>query len=114
MNTLTQTAARPLNGAELIAAERAAQESREGYNPAHDDEHDDRSLLLAGITYAVLEANGDVGAAEQWWPWPLREFNPKDPMRNLVRAGALIAAEIDRLQRAAVKQPAVHCNSEEK
>jgi hypothetical protein len=36
--------------------------------------------------------------AWQWWPWSFEWWKPKDRIRNLVRAGALIAAEIDRLQ----------------
>ena len=33
------------------------------------------------------------------WPWSDKWWKPKDKIRDLVRAGALIAAEIDRLQR---------------
>lgn len=36
---------------------------------------------------------------EGFWPWPEASWNPSvDPVRNLVKAGQLIAAEIDRLQ----------------
>ena len=34
------------------------------------------------------------------WPWDEGDWNPQDPERDLVKAGALIAAELDRLQRA--------------
>jgi hypothetical protein len=34
-----------------------------------------------------------------YWPWEWSFWKPRDPVRNLVIAGALIAAEIDRLQR---------------
>jgi hypothetical protein len=34
------------------------------------------------------------------WPWDEKWWKPStNPIRNLVKAGALIAAEIDRLQR---------------
>jgi len=34
------------------------------------------------------------------WPWEASWWKPSDdPIRNLAKAGALIAAEIDRLQR---------------
>jgi hypothetical protein len=37
-----------------------------------------------------------------FWPWDQDWWKPSpDPIRNLVKAGALIAAEIDRLQRLA-------------
>ena len=35
----------------------------------------------------------------RWWPWSLDWWKPKDPRRDLVRAGALIVAEIERLDR---------------
>ena len=36
------------------------------------------------------------------WPWSDKWWKPSDdPVRNLVKAGALLAAEIDRLQRGA-------------
>lgn len=35
------------------------------------------------------------------WPWDADAWKPtQDPIRQLVKAGALIAAEIDRRQRA--------------
>lgn len=36
------------------------------------------------------------------WPFPDFWKQSEDPIRNLVKAGALIAAEIDRLQRCAM------------
>jgi hypothetical protein len=35
------------------------------------------------------------------WPWSREWWQPKDRRRDLVRAGALIVAEIERLDRAA-------------
>lgn len=93
-----------LAGAGLIAAERRRQVEAEGWTPSHDDEHDDGAIAAAAAVYALTD-----------WQWSvLREHNinsdclfpvewqhkPKDRLRDLVRAGALIAAEIDRLQRA--------------
>jgi hypothetical protein len=50
--------------------------------------------------------SADVMAAEEYlsksysWPWDAEWWKPSpDSVRNLVKAGALIAAEIDRLQR---------------
>lgn len=109
-------------GIELIAEERAAQVSREGWTPEHDDEHASGELSCAAACYISLvasqlgegcDSDGDSAAVvPDGWPWDDEWWKPKDdPMRNLVRAGALIAAEIDRLQRAAVL---AHGSDEEK
>ena len=33
-----------------------------------------------------------------WWPWSIESHKPKDVLQNLKRAGALIAAAIDRYE----------------
>lgn len=95
------------NGIQLIAAERERQVLQEGWTPEHDDQHTDGSLAFAAASYAIC-AGGDHGAGTvqvSYWPWHPRWWKPSDdPVRNLVKAGALIAAEIDRLQRAAERQ----------
>ena len=97
-----------MNGAAMIAAERRRQVERLGWTPEHDAEHDHSEMNKAARVYMIeTQRQMDVGqprltladAITYGWPddW---EFNPsKDPVRNLVKAGALIAAEIDRLQR---------------
>lgn len=91
-------------GSELIAEERERQIKEEQFSPAHDDEHDNGALALAGASYAVC-AVSQINKNSNWpdmpvsWPWDEEWWKPKDPIRNLARAGALIAAEIDRLQR---------------
>lgn len=102
-------------GAELIAAERQRQIEKEGYTPEHDDDHTDTELVRAAICYAGMEcehpqfydADGDR-LLFKLWPWHPSAFKPSlEQVPNLVKAGALIAAEIDRLQRrAAPAQPA--------
>lgn len=97
-----------MSGAELIAAERQRQVDAEGWTLEHDDEHDMADLTRAAMCYADKAAaqvvdnvrySGDVRPA---WPWDQGWWRPStDPVRNLVKAGALIAAEIDRLQRVA-------------
>ena len=99
------------SGAFKIAAERQRQINEEGWTPDHDDEHTECQLLDAAICYAGMAGslvmdpdNGKearVGLVEAW-PWSPDWWKPSDdPIRNLVKAGALIAAEIDRLQRKA-------------
>lgn len=96
-----------VGGAALIAAERQRQIDVEGWTPEHDDdEHGNAELARAAhyyLTDAINQAGWDTG---QWgrlmWPWAHSWHKPSpDPIRNLVKAGALIAAEIDRLTRAA-------------
>lgn len=91
-----------------VLAERQRQVDVEGWTPEHDDEHDDGSMAAAAAAYA-LAGHPAVGlaSAEKLWEaagWDTSWFRPKDTRRNLVRAGALILAEIDRLDRAAARQ----------
>lgn len=88
---------RNLSGWERIKLERIRQMSVEGYSHSHDDEHDEGSLVGAAISYA-LAAISEPEAGE-FWPWR-NEWKPSpDPVRNLEKAGALIAAELDRRTR---------------
>ena len=86
---------------ELIAEERQRQIDAEGYSAEHDDDHADFSLSRAGACYA-LAADTATPYPYRFWPWEAEAWKPslEDPIRDLVKAGALIAAEIDRLQRA--------------
>jgi hypothetical protein len=89
-------------GTELIAEERARQINSEGWSEGHDDSHEYGELARASVAYTLHTLIGcyDKKPAEIW-PWELKWWKPAaDPVRNLVKAGALIAAEIDRLQRA--------------
>lgn len=95
-----------------IARERKRQVEEEGWTAEHDDnEHADGDLASAGACYAlpinVLSLPVGVIAGNTilaiLWPFMGEWWKPKDRRRNLVRAGALIAAEIDRLDRLAAK-----------
>lgn len=89
-------------GITMIKAERLRQIAAEGYTPEHDAEHPDGELARAGATYALWAAGtvrpGSIPYdAMRWWP-PDWKFGYDDgPVRALAKAGALIAAEIDRL-----------------
>lgn len=99
------------DGAGLIAAERLRQILDEGYSAPHDDAHNLGELSMAAAAYAgVASAQARGASAEEFpaemmlsegeWPWEEDSWRPdEDPLRNLVKAGALIAAEIDRLLR---------------
>ena len=98
------------DGVGLIAAERARQMSVEGWTPEHDDRHNLSELTRGAISYAIAAQNLRSGWSaervsenlleEEDWPWDAEwlKVSP-DPVRNLVKAGALLAAEIDRLNR---------------
>lgn len=85
-------------GIDLIAAERTRQVEREGWTPEHDAQHTGGELAQAAACYCIV----NPGPAEQvdLWPWQAESFKregaPLPSMRDLVKAGALIAAEIDR------------------
>lgn len=101
------------DGVSVIARERERQIQEKGYTPEHDDEHDLGELGLAAALYALpydakvgnepllkqddfiaLHIALETGCGFYVDPEP-------DPIRRLAKAGALIAAEIDRLRRAA-------------
>lgn len=83
-------------GVELIAEERKRQIDKEGYNEEHDILETVDSLTRLGIAYAYTGID-DRMAAIKVCPVSLPFFKPKTAERDLVRAGALIAAAIDRL-----------------
>ena len=99
-----------MNGIERIAAERKRQIEKEGWTPEHDDTHCEGELNAAAVAYAAAnldrDSHGEAAAFSSFFPsnWQVAWWKPSaDPIRNLEKAGALIAAEIDRLQRLAGK-----------
>ncbi len=98
-------------GIEYIAAERQRQITEEKWTPEHDDAHKKGEMAGAAAAYA-LESCGfenphcielkreNVTHRVRLWPWAEYWWKPSgDRRRNLIMAGALIAAEIDRLNR---------------
>lgn len=85
-----------------VLAERQRQISAEGWTPEHDDEHDVGELSQAAAFYAMYGLSFERGRVV--WPWDESWLKPGSRRRNLVKAGALILAEIERLDRAAVSQ----------
>jgi hypothetical protein len=110
-------------GADLIADERQRQIEKEGWTAEHDDDHAAGELSVAAALYAApipLYAKRNSHNGVEFydpWPWfdtveitryenagtyqvPAWDKRKKHSrMRRLVIAGALIAAEIDRIQR---------------
>lgn len=90
------------NGVNLIAQERE-RHFEKGYDGAHDDDHGDGALFMAA---GLLIADGQdahfecsMKPVDSRWVDDLLDKCRRDRVRALTVAGALIAAEIDRLQR---------------
>ncbi|MGE4334695.1 MAG: hypothetical protein AB7E55_01800 [Pigmentiphaga sp.] len=94
-----------------VLAERQRQISVEGWEPERDDTYQHGELAHAAASYAQCAGmQGERATTEnafktpfvENWPWSEAWWKPSaDPRRNLVKAGALILAEIERLDRAA-------------
>ena len=93
-----------------VAAERRRQVEAEGWTPLHDDAHDVGDLSSAAMGYAQsaacqLSHDGvTLEGTPLFWPWEASWFKPSTARRDLIKAGALILAEIERLDRAAERQ----------
>lgn len=104
-----------MNGAELITAERRRQIDEEGFYPDRDARYKPGTLGMAAICYATFACSGaeiredvrklnNAGYPPRHWPWPLSfwkvgaDNSDASRVRELVKAGALIAAEIDRIK----------------
>jgi hypothetical protein len=93
-----------MSAIEDIAAERQRQIDAELFTEAHDDNHPAGELAEAAACYAAPDLfERGVRQVPVGWPWALKWWKPTDRRRDLVKAGALIAAEIDKLDRAAAK-----------
>ena len=95
-----------LSGTEVIARQRAKDAAR--FSAEHDDHHHQRGQLVeAAMTYLQPESeracsDGLRSAGVPYmWPWSSLSWNPspEDRIKELGKVGALVAAEIDRLQR---------------
>jgi hypothetical protein len=98
-----------MSGVDLIAAERRRQVVFEGWTPEHDDDHEYGELAIEAACLAVDGTDAIIDHPEwdenqQTDPWGLVEKHRNNRVRQLVIAGALLAAEIDRQQRLAVKK----------
>ncbi|HGA2772222.1 hypothetical protein AAER26_09560 [Pseudomonas aeruginosa] len=97
-----------------VQAERRRQVEAEGWTPEHDDEHDSGEIACAAACYALPPAHpariegalGRYGRDPNIWPWTRDWWKPapNDRRRELIKAGALVLAEIERLDRACISQ----------
>ncbi|HGM7984153.1 TPA: hypothetical protein ACKQG7_001721 [Pseudomonas aeruginosa] len=92
-----------------VQAERRRQVEAEGWTPEHDDEHSHGQMARAAACYALAgsSAPNDGTAAllvSLAWPWDQQWWKPSTARRDLIKAGALILAEIERIDRVAASQ----------
>ncbi|HBO1153634.1 hypothetical protein I5J54_09540 [Pseudomonas aeruginosa] len=88
-----------------VQAERRRQVEAEGWTPEHDDKYETGALASAAGCYAMFSLAYPAGDPSHFWPWDKSWWKPSpDGRRNMVKAGALILAEIERLDRAAATQ----------
>jgi hypothetical protein len=86
-----------------VIAERRRQIDVEGFDADHDDKYSAGELATAAACYALYRgANGYYRRSMResnpppYWSWPLSWWKPRDFRRDLVRAAALIMADIER------------------
>jgi|GEM_PF-3694418 hypothetical protein len=91
-----------------IAEERKRQVGEEGWTEAHDDQHEYGELAAAAEGYlasAISRADGqDITSPPEAWPFDPSWWKPKGYYHDLKRAAALIAAEMERVERLSEKQ----------
>lgn len=86
-----------------LVAERKRQIAAEGWTPAHDDEHVFGELATAAACYAwraVWQTAAENDEPPNNWPWDDAWWKPDTQERMLEKAGAMIVAELERLERA--------------
>lgn len=98
-------------GAREVLAERQRQVTAEGWSEAHDDTHTDASMAMVAALYAAPRDNlmvavhtaDSISLADPWpasWSakrWDKRKTHAR--RKRLVIAGALILAELERMDR---------------
>lgn len=95
-----ELAARAFNPAILdVIAERHRQQSVEGWTPEHDNAYQNSELADAAACYAI-HAHNQGFSTPAHWPWSPDWWKQSGARRDLVKAGALILAEIERIDRA--------------
>jgi hypothetical protein len=95
----------PTTGGALVIHERNRQVTEEGFHSEHDQQYINNELTKAAVCYAsvpVVRADEPDGedyikeVPEGLWPWMPEWWKPGTDMECLIKAGALIIAEIDR------------------
>jgi hypothetical protein len=93
-----------------VMRERARQIHVERWTPGHDDDYTGGTLAQAGACYALAAVAEQPGcsesrarncrlAAADYWPLESNSWKPGSARRMLVKAAALLLAEIERIDR---------------
>lgn len=112
----------------LAERERQRSDEGEGFTDLHDDNYQIGEMAFAAAAYTIdlldygshakvtgsvnIQRFGRTGVipigrldlARLLWPWSMKWFRSTTPRRNLVKAGALILAEIERIDRLDAKE----------
>lgn len=87
-----------------VLAERRRQVEVEGFTPERDDACNTRGEIPAAAgSYALHAFDHRIVYIPAWWPWPRAWWKPDTPRQMLVKAGALILAAIEQIDRRAAK-----------
>jgi hypothetical protein len=86
-----------------VLAERQRQITEEGWTPEHDDQQHRETvcgLAVAAGCYAMFaDSYPNAEQPPPQWPWDAQWWKPKTYRRDLVRAAAMLVAEIERIDR---------------
>ena len=85
------------SGVEKIFDERQKQITKYGYTPASDAQWKNLELLQAALTYIVAAMNNGLTDVNLW-PFEPMYYHYEGYEESLKKAGAFIAAELDRIQ----------------
>lgn len=97
--------ARESTAARDVLVERERQIEIEGWSAERDNEYTTGQLADAASCYALSNPYPDhERGVPADWPWSRKWWKPTTRRRDLVKAGALIIAEIERLDRLTASQ----------
>lgn len=86
------------NSIDLIRLERKRQIEIEGFDEKHDSRNLPNELAIAASCYCLPHGQREFRVREQWpFAYEWWKPTPENRVKELTKAGALIAAEIDRL-----------------
>lgn len=86
-----------------VLAERRRQIEVEGFTPKRGDGYGAAELAEAAGSYALHAYSPRCAFTPAWWPWARAWWKPGTPRQMLVKAGALILAAIEQIDRRAAK-----------
>lgn len=80
---------------------------KRGNTPTHDDTHTLDELLAAACAFMAGAVNKPAAVrlktGKEVWPFEQAAFKPRSPRQDLVRAGAMIVAAIEHIDRNGFK-----------